>query len=132
MDFSIEHDVEHNIVVIRARGPQDVTHARAAVAEAMAVARPAYVSRFLFDVRNTEVVDSFMDSFSVMADLASVGFKPTDRIAVLFTIQAKKHEFSETVAVNRGWTIRYFREEAEALQWLTYTELPNEPGARDG
>jgi len=56
-----------------------------------------------------------------------MGLRHTDRIASLYKTQAEKHGFSETVARNRGWEVRYFIDEAAAIDWLTHAEHPDPP-----
>jgi hypothetical protein len=53
-----------------------------------------------------------------MSGLDKMGVPRDTKIAVVMDRDLEKHGFAETVAVNRGWFIRYFTDLKEAERWL--------------
>jgi hypothetical protein len=64
-----------------------------------------------------------MESYSFVKNIGALGFKSTDRIALIVnsrsTEEISRHRFSETLAINRGFEIKLFFNEKDAISWLT-------------
>lgn len=55
----------------------------------------------------------------VIANIADLGLKNTDRVAVVYMHDEEKHKHASTVASNRGGNIKYFKDSIEdARKWL--------------
>lgn len=77
------------------------------------------INRVLVDVREIENVPKIFDIFSFGEKLADSTRKIAIRFAVL--VGNKKTEssvFVETVVLNRGGTLRVFKDNESALEWL--------------
>lgn len=64
-----------------------------------------------------------MESYSFVKNIGALRFKSTDRIALIVnsrsTEEISRHRFSETLAINRGFEIKLFFNEKDAISWLT-------------
>ena len=75
--------------------------------------------KVLIDFSNSRVRDSYFSTYSFMSKgIADLNLPKTVKFAVLYEHDGEQHQFSENVAVNRGWSIRYFRKLPEAEYWL--------------
>jgi hypothetical protein len=121
-EYTITLDSENGIVHVvvhgelsKELGEEIITNARTAAAE--------HKYRILCDVRQAEVKVSLADWFFLPRTLAI--FKEakirTIRAAVLISPgnPARAYNFYETVTHNLGMNVRIFREEKEAVDWLT-------------
>ncbi len=60
-----------------------------------------------------------MDSFHSGDELSERGFTRNIKLAFLDRIEFKSaNDFYEFVATNRGFQLRHFYDEAQALEWL--------------
>jgi hypothetical protein len=76
--------------------------------------------RFLIDMTKARIFSSTMSTFTASnppEELRVILRKV--RVAALYTGLSEDHRFLETVAVNRGLTLRVFDERDEAIRWLT-------------
>jgi hypothetical protein len=80
------------------------------------------VNRVLWDVSEAELDYSLVKSHMVIVNLAKLGIKMTDYIAVTYFYNEKHHKHAHTVAQNRGIkNIEYFTDRKAAIEWLTTT-----------
>lgn len=110
---------EHRIVCVDISGEQEHKTAAKALAEAVQLARSLGWYRFLMDMQKAVLLDTIADSYRFIEGVAELGFVKTDRFAGLVRQQLDHHFLSETLAVNRGWMVRYFTDREEAIAWLT-------------
>lgn len=76
--------------------------------------------KFLFDMRQTEIIGGTMDIYET-------GTVPIDRdhkqhsqkIALLYAGDLSDHKFMEYVAANRGYQVRVFDSGDNAIEWLS-------------
>jgi hypothetical protein len=81
------------------------------------LARGAAVRQLLVDVRALHHSVGAIDTLRLIESYAIE--KPAWRTAVLETReQAQAHHFHETAAVNRGYKVLHFTDEAKAQAWL--------------
>jgi len=71
------------------------------------------------DIRETHLEYSLIGSHLVIANIANLGLKHTDRVAIVYKHDEEKHKHASTVAANRGGNIQYFKDNIEnAQKWL--------------
>jgi hypothetical protein len=75
--------------------------------------------RFFVDYRQAEVRLGVIDLYERPAYYEVAGMPRSARIAILFAPGAKDTEFIQTVSANRGYSVRVFGSEDEAIAWLT-------------
>ena len=78
-------------------------------------------TRFLFDMRNTQVTDSYAELFHLGIHASVLGFKKEYKAAVLFSQDEKKHRVVERVMQDRSFQLQVFQNENAALIWLKQT-----------
>jgi hypothetical protein len=74
----------------------------------------------LIDIRSMETRELIGQDFFEVKLMAEAGFWRFGRIAVLDILtQQKSNDFFETIAFNRGLTVRFFySDEQDAIDWL--------------
>ena len=72
----------------------------------------------LFDIREAVFREFHVTIIRHAEEARSLGIEPTFRIAVLAAMENEKLKYIEDVAVNRGFQVKVFTEESEALAWL--------------
>ena len=76
--------------------------------------------RFLFDMTQAEILGNTMDMFRTGMVRADTDHRQrTQRIALLYAADAADQRFLETVALNRGYSVRVFNHIDKAMAWLT-------------
>ena len=74
--------------------------------------------RFLVDYRAAELRLSRIDLFDRPTFYQEVGMPRAARIAIMFPPTEKDTKFIESVADNRGYSVRAFENSDEAIAWL--------------
>ena len=118
MAFSVVADHQRQLVRIEHWERMSKDEMFEARASAGALLKEVGYLRLLVDVRRVEEAPDTMDTFSISTTHDTV-LPPRFRLAVLVehTLIADAL-FSENVAVNRGFNLKVFLEEADALEWL--------------
>jgi hypothetical protein len=76
------------------------------------------MSKFLFDVRNAENVESAATNYSyVYNDLAQMNMSRTAQCAILASPDDGSHNFMETLCRNAGYDVMLFTDMAKAIGW---------------
>ena len=77
------------------------------------------VSKVIWDIREAELGYSLVGSHLAVLNLAALGIKNGDYVAVIYFHNQKQHEHAKNVAYNRGITnLGYFLNIEEGLNWL--------------
>lgn len=119
MKWNIFHDESNGIINVVVEGQIQAQKTAEMAIQGIEFARENNCNKFLIDYRLADVKDSTMDTYNFMANLEKLGLSHTDKIAIIYSQDKKKHHFAETVAVNRGWSnIHYFFEIDSATNWL--------------
>jgi len=88
------------------------------VTESVKLARKNSCDSFLFDARGAFLKADIWKSYKLFAYPEKMGFIRSDKIALLVEKDKPIYKFAETVATNRGWTLRCIDDELEANEWL--------------
>ncbi len=119
MSFLVIFDPVKSVVEAKIIGELRAEITRDAALEGIRIARENNGYKFLVDYRQAVVMDSPIDTYEFMNALEALGFKRTDRIALVYVGDMAQHRFAETVARNRGWPgIAYFSDMEAARKWL--------------
>lgn len=85
--------------------------------------------RVLLDLCDADYSDAYASSIQHVKDAPGMGYDTSYRIAVLGAEEdSGMLQYIEDVAVNRGFTVRAFVDEFDALEWLR--EQPSSGGRR--
>ena len=121
MEYTSEFDTANELCVITVTGrvvrPRDSILLQQ-FARDFEQARRCY--KFLFDMRQAEIIGGTMDTFeagTVPADRDRL-VRPQYSIALLYSGDLFNHKFMEAVAVNRGYNLRVFDDIDNAMEWL--------------
>ena len=120
MEYTTEFDEVNNICIVHVTGehrrPRD-----SLVLQQLArdIGDTRGCQRFLFDMTQAHIISEDMDTYEV-------GTVPVDpdrrqqqqKVALLYSGDITEHKFLETIAVNRGYTLRVFDRMSEATEWL--------------
>jgi hypothetical protein len=120
MDYGVLENEAEGICIIKASGlmrrPGD-SHLLQNVLVDLIKSKGFY--RFVIDVREAEIEGGTLDAFQVgtrrLADLSTVARTKT---ALLYAELTPEARFIENVMVNRGYQLRVFSDEKEAMAWL--------------
>lgn len=78
------------------------------------------ITKYLSDVRGIRNIDSPLKNFDfVHIDLRRVGYRDSDKIAVVHDPNDDSHDFIEFVSTNAGYAIKPFTEVQKAIDWLS-------------
>lgn len=83
------------------------------------MSRETGIKRFLTDVRKAQNILSTIDNYEyVLKDMEEMHLQRDIRSAVLASADDHSHDFVSIVAQNKGYNMRVFRDEKEAVAWL--------------
>ena len=104
---------------VRVSGAPSEADARRMLVEMCRRSVEANVDAALLELRLAYGLDP-VAVFGLVRELASIGFPPTYRFALLLLDEAaaESAQFGETAALNRGWQVKLFRQREPALAWL--------------
>ena len=89
-------------------------------AKALAALADTGWSKVLIDTRQADPEMSIFDDYKFTSDHQS-HLPPELRTAIVYHVdEAKRYQFIEDVALNRGVNIRTFTDETQALTWLQH------------
>lgn len=79
--------------------------------------------RFLFDMRNTQIADTYVELFHLSINESILSFKKQYKAAVLFSQEEesndeKKYRWLELIMKDRAYQLQVFQNENSALIWL--------------
>ena len=78
------------------------------------------LSKVIWDIRKAELDYSLIHSHLVVLNLAALGIKNEDYVAVIYFHNQEQHEHAKTVSQNRGvFNLGYFKNIEEGIAWLT-------------
>lgn len=114
-------DRDHGIVDIRSYGSVSEGDLAASIAKVKEIAADEGINRVLVDTKDQESLPSTGAIFDLISR-----FPREVAVALVSADQptAEEIHFIETVAVNRGISIRVFRERDEAEEWLHSLQVP--------
>jgi hypothetical protein len=118
MPIDVEVDRKHGWVTITHRGAADTMEMKAAQAKALALLLEKKLRRVLLDVSGTSVDPSLTSLFDAASN---VGTNPASTAIAALLVRADQAEnarFVETVATNRGVSMRTFTDRDAAMKWL--------------
>lgn len=118
MKYTILPEASGHFIRIVAFGAIRAEDTASMVMDGLAAAEEAGFTAFLVDYRRCIVSDSTLETFDFMSRLGDLGIPRQAKIAVVISRDETEHHFAETVAVNRGWNIRYFGSLEAAEHWL--------------
>jgi hypothetical protein len=120
MECTIQYDDRLGVCVITGTGmlkrPQDSLELLR-IAGAYAVKH--HCSRFLFDMRETDIVGSTVDAYEIPLHPEKYGIRKSFHIAAVYAVATSNERLLEDVGVNRGATaFRVFDDIDAAHEWL--------------
>ena len=87
--------------------------------EAIYLARANNTTRFLSDVRGIKNIESPFPNYEfAYRGTSEVGYRKTDRIAVVHDSDDASHDFIETASLNAGYDVKLFTDIQAAIEWL--------------
>lgn len=109
------------IVRLIVSGPLALADYRRLTEEALQLARSKNVELFLVDDQQTKNRASTLELFSLPAMYEELGVPRSSKVAIVVAQDTRFEpdlRFFETVCVNRGWNVRVFTAERQAIEWL--------------
>jgi len=119
MDVDVGYDEATAICTIRVTGwmiGRDAT--KDYFSSALPTLEKHACSRVLFDMRGAEWQPDTGIFFHLGAEPEAWGWKRTYKAAAVYRRITNDERFLENVAVNRGYMLRVFEDEDEAIAWL--------------
>lgn len=118
MDYKISYERGPDFIRIVASGEIKAEDTAKMAIDGLAAGEKAGCIAFLIDYRECVVADSAVDTFEFMSGLEKLGIPRDAKIGLVVHQDFDKHDFAETVAVNRGWQVQYFKDIHAAEEWL--------------
>lgn len=118
MTPDIRISVEEDIVRLTYIGKQEYGFVSEKLREAGRVARDGKCERLLFDIRQTDISGSYADAIGHAEAGPALGIDRRYRIAFLGLRGDAMLKYVEDVSLNRGYQVRAFVDEGEAIAWL--------------
>ena len=93
--------------------------------------RDTNISKVIWDIRKAEVDYVLIYSHLAVLNLATLGVKHGDYVAVIYFHNKEQHEHARNVALNRGvFNLNYFENIEDGIAWLTTRGSTSTPAAR--
>lgn len=122
MDYQLDFEQhgDHLILHVTIKGELSVSVTNHVAGEALLQLRRRKATLVLWDIRETILKDSLIQSHRFMEELPSLGIRRSEFVAVLYRNNADQHRHSANVAANRGFgNVQYFYEDLPgAIAWL--------------
>lgn len=119
--MSATYDVvaEAGFIRVFCRGRQDFETTNKVIAEAARLAKQTGIRSVLFDFALADPAGYFAEAVQHGEMATELGVALDFRLAFYSPADFQAVDFMETVARNRGYNARAFKDEKEALKWLT-------------
>ncbi|MEE4255088.1 MAG: hypothetical protein V2I50_13685 [Desulfuromusa sp.] len=119
MNYLITHVEEHDVIRIDFFGTIHGLNEVESIMKNLRLTADYFTCpRILCDVRDVRVVDRFSDMYQLGSKIAASGVVRNYSTAILFAEDETKHRIVEKVLCNRGYRLKLFREEDDALKWI--------------
>lgn len=118
MAFDVHYSQDNDCLVGTFTGDFNTDSLKRYLDEVIKTATLHNCHRFLNDLREATINLSFMDFYDIAEMSVSKGFDRSWKRAIVVEKTAPDFSFFETVARNRGLSIRVFESMDEALEWL--------------
>lgn len=116
VEFNSEWDCIHTVYT----GPTTIQDVNEATEAATALTHPNRPSRFLSEVRDSEIRISTMDLYNMPNGWKFLGANKANKLAIVATTQQQANlSFLEDTSRNRGWQVALFSSRQPALDWLS-------------
>ena len=122
MEFTTEYDRNNNICSVLVTGelhsPEDSFKLQHAAIDIQA---KQGCSVFLFDLTQAEIISETISAYqtaNIQGELATKLMRL--KVAFLYSKLAEQQRFFETVGINRGFQIKVFDNQDEAIAWLLF------------
>ena len=117
MSYRVEHAVEGDVLRVTLSGTVDDANVGQLAEDVVALNRQRQLKEVLIDVRG---LADRVEAFRVIELVQS--YPPESRLHRIAVLedpsQRQAHEFHETAAWNRGYTLKHFTDAAAAAAWL--------------
>jgi len=111
--------VEHGLIRVVYRGTVEYGATTAMLGEVARIGAETRSRLLLFDIREADYQNYYTDTVRHAQEGPALGIEQkTFRIAFLGSERNPMLQFIEDVTVNRGFEVKVFTEESEALAWL--------------
>jgi hypothetical protein len=118
MGQDIRITAEPGFVRITYRGDVQYDATTEMLREVAALVARTQTARLLFDLREANYRDYHLGTIRHVEEAAALGIERTFRIAIVGAAGNPMLQYIEAVAVNRGYWVKTFVEEAEAVGWV--------------
>jgi hypothetical protein len=119
MKYTVEQSGNRKYIVCRVVGEITKENSLEFTMAIDRMSRETGIKNFLTDVRNAQNLLSTIDNYDyVLKDMESMRLQRDVRSAVLASAEDHSHDFVSIVAQNKGYNLRIFRDEKEAIAWL--------------
>lgn len=110
--------LDQNVIRVIYRGKPEYEATRAMLVEVGRLAAESRTCRVLFDLRQGDSDGAYVATVRHAEEASAVRIDRSFRIALLGSADAPMLRYFEAVAVNRGFQVRAFVDEAAAADWL--------------
>jgi len=118
MDYTVKSCAEKGRIQSCISGQVIIESARECALETFALAAAQSCRKILVDCRRATADTGISDIHGFYSRLDQFGCDRRMSVAIVFSGDPDKYQFIETVARNRGFDVRVFRELAVAEAWL--------------
>ncbi len=119
MDYKISISENRNYIILKYLVPMTTKVAIESGPEMMRLAIENNISKFLFDMRKSQNVQSPSGNyFFANEDIQKFNFPRNTRSAFLVSPDDHSHDFITTAFLNAGYIVAQFSSEEEAIKWL--------------
>jgi hypothetical protein len=117
-EWTIEHILHENILLLKSKGQMDVPSANAMVKDVADSAFRYKCFSHLVDHRETTFAFNLSDFYDRPSVNEELGISRRFQTAMVFSHITEDTRFMETVFRNRGYNLRHFTDIEEAKAWL--------------
>jgi hypothetical protein len=119
MGYVIHFDDAINTIITVVEGDLDVPLVNQFAQESFAKGAEHQCTKYLVDIRDTEVTDTMVNIAEFALRMEQTGIKTEFHIAVVIQRNENEHNLFSAMSKNRGYArLRYFRDIDAAHTWL--------------
>ena len=122
MPWNYEHNPSLRIIEVRYSGVVSAQELQESTTELIKLQKASGVNRLLVDATEISLAASLADLYGLPAEqYPEEGADRASRLALILPSAAKERkaaQFYETACRNRGWNVKAFSGQREAIEWL--------------
>ena len=117
-NYTVEYMPDYGIIKVQIKGEFDAQVLSMATSKLVEEISRHDCSQILMDHRDATSKLPIVDLYNRPEIAASLGIERSNRIAIIYSKEEDDYRFLETVARNKGFMVKIFKDLDEGIKWL--------------